>query len=66
MNPAMARRVILTASVVRAGRNGPGLSGVDYADLKSRLLWVNHEDDPCDFTRYALVKARRNAAARRW
>jgi pimeloyl-ACP methyl ester carboxylesterase len=57
MNPAIARRVILTASVIRAGRNGPGLSGVDYSELKSRLLWVNHEDDPCDFTSYSLVKS---------
>jgi pimeloyl-ACP methyl ester carboxylesterase len=57
MNPAMARRVILTASVVRAGPNGPGLSGVRFADLKSRLLWVHHEDDPCNFTRYATAKA---------
>jgi hypothetical protein len=56
MNPTLAKRVILTASVIRAGRNGPGLSGVNYADLKAKLLWVNHEDDPCDFTRYALVK----------
>lgn len=56
MNPALAKRVILTASVIRAGRNGPGLSGVDYAELKSKLLWMNHEDDPCDFTRYGLVK----------
>lgn len=56
MNPELAKRAILTASVIRAGRNGPGLSGVNYADLKARLLWVNHEDDPCDFTRYHLVK----------
>lgn len=56
MNPALARRVILTASVMRAGRYGPGLSDVDYAALKSRLLWVNHEDDPCDFTLHSLVK----------
>lgn len=56
MNPALARRVILTASVIRAGRNGPGLSGVDYRELKSKLLWVNHEDDPCEFTRTSLVK----------
>lgn len=64
MNPEIAKRVILTASVIRAGRNGPGLSGVNYADLKARLLWVNHEDDPCDFTRYHLVKdaARRSGA----
>jgi hypothetical protein len=56
MNPELAKRVILTASVISAGRNGPGLSGVNFADLKARLLWVNHEDDPCDFTRYGLVK----------
>ena len=56
MNPTLAQRVILTASVIRAGRNGPGLSGVDYSQLKAKLLWVNHEDDPCDFTRYGLVK----------
>lgn len=56
MNPLVARRVILTASVIRAGRNGPGLSGVNYAELKGKLLWVSHEDDPCDFTRYSLVK----------
>lgn len=64
MNPDLATRVILTASVIRAGRNGPGLSGVDYAQLKSKLLWVNHADDPCDFTRYGLVQdaARRSGA----
>jgi len=61
MNPALAKRVILTASVIPAGRNGPGLSGVDYSELKSKLLWVNHEDDPCGFTLHSLVKA----AARR-
>ena len=57
MNPTLARRVILTSSVIRAGRNGPGLSSVDYRELKPKLLWVNHEDDPCNFTLYSLVKA---------
>ena len=56
MNPTLAQRVILTASVIRAGRNGPGLSGVDYKELKAKLLWVNHEDDPCEFTNIGLVK----------
>jgi hypothetical protein len=56
MNPSLARRVILTSSVIRAGRNGPGLSSVDYRQLQSKLLWVNHEDDPCDFTLTSLVK----------
>jgi hypothetical protein len=64
MNPAIARRVILTASVVRGGRNGPGLSGVELSALKAPLLWVHHEDDPCEFTAYATVKAiaQRNGA----
>jgi hypothetical protein len=56
MNPTLARRVILTASVVRAGRNGPGLTAVRFPDLASRLLWVHHEDDPCEYTYYSTVK----------
>ena len=56
MNPELAKRVILTASVIKTGRNGPGLSGVDYSELKAKLLWVSHEDDPCDFTLYRLVQ----------
>jgi hypothetical protein len=56
MHPELAKRVILTSSVIRAGRNGPGLSSVNYAELKSKLLWVNHEDDPCQFTLYHLNK----------
>jgi pimeloyl-ACP methyl ester carboxylesterase len=52
MNPALAPRVILTASVFRAGRSGPGLSGVAWDELKAKLLWVHHEDDPCDYTLY--------------
>ena len=56
MNPSLARRVILTASVVRAGRNGPGLSAVEFGELKSQLLWVHHEYNPCEYTAYAMVK----------
>jgi len=59
MNPALARRAILTASVFRPGKNGPGLSGVDWDELKAKLLWVHHEDDPCDYTLYR--EARRYA-----
>jgi pimeloyl-ACP methyl ester carboxylesterase len=50
MNPALARRLILTASVFIAGRNGPGLSGVDFDGSAGRLLWVHHEADPCAYT----------------
>lgn len=53
MNPQLARRVILTASVFRAGKNGPGLSGVAFDELKVPLLWVHHLDDPCGYTRHS-------------
>ena len=52
MNPALARRVILTSSVFAPSRNGPGLSWVTWEDLKAPLLWVHHEDDPCMYTSY--------------
>ena len=52
MNPDLARRVILTASVFVAGRNGPGLSGVEFDAAPWRLLWVHHEADPCPYTPY--------------
>jgi len=57
MNPNLARRVILTASVFVAGRNGPGLSGIRFDQLGAPLLWVHHEDDPCDFTPYRSAQA---------
>lgn len=52
MNPALARRVILTSSVFAPSRNGPGLSRATWEDLKAPLLWVHHEDDPCAVTSY--------------
>jgi len=56
MNPALARRVILTSSVFAPSRNGPGLSRANWEDLKAPLLWVHHEDDPCQYTRYRDAK----------
>jgi hypothetical protein len=56
MNQSLARRVILTASVFVAGRNGPGLSGVEFDAPAIRLLWVHHESDPCRFTPYHGAK----------
>jgi len=56
MNPQLARRVILTASVFLPSRNGPGLSEVNLAALTSALLWVHHEDDPCRFTPYRSAR----------
>jgi hypothetical protein len=52
MNPKLARRLILTSSVWGPSRNGPGLSGAKFEDLAAALLWVHHEDDPCQFTSY--------------
>jgi hypothetical protein len=59
MNPQLARRVILTASLFEPGRNGPGLAGAPFDELSAPLLWVHHELDPCRFTPYH--QARRHA-----
>ena len=52
MNPALAKRVILTSSVFSAGANGPGLAGANFGQMSTPLLWVHHRDDPCQFTQY--------------
>jgi pimeloyl-ACP methyl ester carboxylesterase len=52
MNPLLARRTILTASLFLSSRNGSGLSAVTWAELSAELLWVHHEDDPCAYTSY--------------
>jgi pimeloyl-ACP methyl ester carboxylesterase len=57
MNPLLARRTILTASLFRPTRNGPGLSGVNWAELPGELLWAHHEDDPCTYTSYRDARA---------
>ena len=56
MNPAAAKRVILTSSVFKSGRNGPGLSDARFGELAAPLLWVHHEDDPCEYTAYRDAK----------
>lgn len=56
MNPALARRVILTASLFQPNRTGVGLSSVDFGALKSTLLWVHHADDPCRSTPYHAAR----------
>lgn len=56
LNPGLARRLVLTASLLVATRNGPGLSGVSWEALPARLLWVHHEEDPCAYTAYKDVK----------
>jgi len=56
MNPALAPRVILTASLFLAGRNGPGLSGISTEGMAAGLLWVHHESDPCGYTPYRSAR----------
>jgi len=57
MNPQLARRTILTASLFQATRNGPGLASVAWGELAGELLWVHHEDDPCSYTAYRNARA---------
>lgn len=52
MNPELGRRTILSASLFRPSRRGPGLSEVKLDELPAPLLWVHHEDDPCPYTSY--------------
>ena len=57
MNPQLAQRTILTASLFQATRNGPGLFSASWAELSGQLLWVHHEDDPCPYTSHRDAKA---------
>lgn len=56
MNPQLARRLILTSSLFEPTRNGAGLSDASWDALKAQLLWVHHEDDPCQFTEYRQAR----------
>ena len=55
MNPGLAQRLILTASLFVSGHNGPGLSGLAWDGLPP-LLWVHHEADPCGYTPYRSAR----------
>ena len=57
MNPRLARRTILSASLFQATRNGPGLASVAWGELAAELLWVHHADDPCTYTSYRDARA---------
>jgi len=56
MNPGLAKRVILTSSLFSATRNGAGLTSARFEELKAPLLWVHHQDDPCEHTAYREAK----------
>jgi hypothetical protein len=57
MNPEVARRLILTASLFVPTQGGRALSGADFTQIKASLLWVHHADDPCRYTDYASARA---------
>jgi hypothetical protein len=56
MNPGLAKRVIMTSSLFSATRSGAGLTGARFEELKMPLLWVHHQDDPCQYTAYHEAK----------
>jgi len=56
MNPALAKRLILTSSLFDANRNGPGLGNADLSRLPAQTLWVHHADDPCPYTSYRTAQ----------
>jgi hypothetical protein len=56
MNPGLAKRVILTSSLFSATRNGAALTSARFEELKAPLLWVHHQDDPCEHTAYREAK----------
>ena len=54
--------VVLSSTVFNATRGGAGVSSFDWDTIRTRLLFVHHEDDACIATPYAM--ARRVAASR--
>jgi predicted esterase len=53
MNPALARRLILSSSLFESTPDGPGLaSSIELERLPAQTLWVHHVDDPCPYTPY--------------
>ena len=57
MNPSLAKRLVLTASLFRMNRNGPGLSDAKWDAYPGKVLWVHHADDPCAYTSYRDAQA---------
>jgi len=57
MNPGLAGRIILTASLFVPNQAGRALSGADFTQIKAPLLWVHHADDPCRYTDYGSARS---------
>lgn len=54
---SMIDAVILTSTVTRADRVGPGLSRFDFASLTVPVLFVHHADDQCLSSPYSGAQA---------
>lgn len=48
--------VALTATLFLASGRQPGLSGFDYASIRSPLLFVHHVNDGCTYTPYSSAR----------
>jgi hypothetical protein len=57
MLPTLARRVVLTSSLVMPGSQGTGLRVSDIKPIAIPLLWVHHRNDPCQYTQYPRVRS---------
>lgn len=49
--------VVLTSSLFNSTRDGSGLAGFDFSDIKVPLLFVHHVDDACRFTPYHAARS---------
>ena len=56
-NLDLVKHVALLSSVFVPTRNGPGISGLDWNMLGGRLLFVHHENDPCQYTPYRAAQS---------
>lgn len=57
MLPSVARRVVLTSSVVLPNKRGRGVELGDVKQVTIPLLWVHHRNDPCSATPYHRVRS---------
>jgi hypothetical protein len=54
--PGLVQGIVLSSTVTRGNRSGPGLSGFDFASIKVPVLFVHHGDDGCSASPYGNVE----------
>jgi hypothetical protein len=55
-NLDIVKHLALVSSVFVPTKNGAGISGLDWDMLANKLLFVHHEEDPCQYTPYRSAK----------